>query len=198
VNNTNIWTVKERLIRLLRQRQKRHITDPGRVPAAVLLPLFNREGQNHIILIQRTETVSDHKGQVSFPGGSHEEQDKTMLDTALRESHEEIGLKPVDIEVLGELDDEITTTSNYIVTPFVGMIPWPYRFVRNEIEVDEILEVPVAALMKKGCLQPDTEILNDRIVSSYAYHYEGRKIWGATARILVRFLDIYTQAVGKN
>jgi ADP-ribose pyrophosphatase YjhB (NUDIX family) len=149
-------------------------------------------------LIQRTETVSDHKGQVSFPGGSHEEQDKTMLDTALRESHEEIGLKPVDIEVLGELDDEITTTSNYIVTPFVGMIPWPYRFVRNEIEVDEILEVPVAALMKKGCLQPDTEILNDRIVSSYAYHYEGRKIWGATARILVRFLDIYTQAVGKN
>ena len=110
------------------------------------------------------------------------------------ESHEEIGLKPGDVEVLGELDDEITTTSNFIVTPFVGMMPWPYRFIKNEIEVDEVIEVPIPALLEKGCLQPDTEVLNGKIVASYAYNYDGRIIWGATARILNRFMEIYIRS----
>jgi 8-oxo-dGTP pyrophosphatase MutT (NUDIX family) len=196
VNGINIWTVKDRLSRLLRHRRKRRITDPGRVQAAVLLPLYNRDGQDHIVFIKRTEIVSEHKGQISFPGGSREQRDGTMLDTALRESHEEIGLKPGDVEVLGELDDEITTTSNYIVTPFVGMMPWPYRFIKNDIEVDEVIEVPIPALLEKGCLQPDTEVLNGKIVDSYAYNYEGRIIWGATARILNRFMEIYIRSTG--
>jgi len=153
VNGINIWTVKDRLSRLLQQRRKKHISDPGRVQSAVLLPLYNRDGQDHIVFIKRTETVGVHKGQISFPGGSREESDGTMLDTALRESHEEIGLKPEDVEVLGELDDEITTTSNFIVTPFVGMIPWPYRFIMSEIEVDEVIEVPIPALLAKGCVR---------------------------------------------
>ena len=187
--------MKTRLTRLLRQRQKIYITDPKRVKAAVLLPLYNRDGHDYIVFIKRTEIVSEHKGQISFPGGSHEDTDKTMLDTALRESHEEIGLNPHDVEVLGELDDEVTTTSNFIMTPFVGMMPWPYRFVRNEIEVDEIIEVPMSALMKEGCLQPDTEILNGRIVDSCTYNYEGRIIWGATARILNRFMGIYLKSI---
>ena len=194
MNGINIWTVKDQLSRLLRQRRKKSITDPRRVQAAVLLPLYNRDGQDHIVFIKRTETVSEHKGQISFPGGSHEDSDGTMLDTALRESHEEIGLKPGDVEVLGELDDEITTTSNFIVTPFVGMMPWPYRFIKNEIEVDEVIEVPIPALLEKGCLQPDTEVLNGKIVASYAYNYDGRIIWGATARILNRFMEIYIRS----
>jgi len=187
--------VKDQLTRLLRQRQKRYITDPKRVKAAVLLPLYNRDGQDHIVFIKRTETVTEHKGQISFPGGSREELDGTMLDTALRESHEEIGLKPGDVVVLGELDDEITTTSNFIVTPFVGMMPWPYRFISDEIEVDEIIEVPIPALLKEGCLRPDTEVLKGKIVDSCAYHYEGRIIWGATARILNRFMEIYVRSI---
>ena len=196
MNGINILTVKDLLSRRLQQRQKKYIEDPRRIQAAVLLPLYNRDGQDHIVFIKRTETVSEHKGQISFPGGSHEESDNTMLDTALRESHEEIGLKPGDVEVLGELDDEITTTSNFIVTPFVGMMPWPYQFIMNEIEVDEIIEVPIPALLEKGCLQPDTEVLNGNIVASYAYNYEGRIIWGATARILNRFMEIYVQSTG--
>ena len=195
VNGINILTVKERLTKLLRQRQKRPITDPSRIKAAVLLPLYNRDGHDYIVFIKRTEIVSEHKGQISFPGGSREEHDGTMLDTALRESHEEIGLDPRDVEVLGELDDEITTTSNFIVTPFVGMMPWPYRFVNNEIEVDEIIEVPMSALMEEGCLRPDTEVLNGKMVDSCAYDYEERVIWGATARILKRFMEIYRQSI---
>ena len=100
----------ERLKKVLEQRQKRYITDASRVPSAVLLPLYVREGRDCIVFIKRTETVSEHKGQISFPGGSRENADRNLLDTALRECSEEIGLNPEDIEVLGELDDEVTTT----------------------------------------------------------------------------------------
>jgi len=183
--------VKTQLKGLLAKREKRHINDTDRVPSAVLIPLYRKEGQCNIVFIRRTETVTVHKGQISFPGGSREPGDTTLLDTALRESQEEIGLSPDDIEVIGELDDEITTTSNYIVTPFVAAMPWPYRFTMNPAEVDEILEVPVAALMSGDCCKPAIETIDGGIVvDSYNYHYDNRLIWGATARILHKFLSI--------
>jgi 8-oxo-dGTP pyrophosphatase MutT (NUDIX family) len=183
--------MKAGLKEILSRRQKRRIDDAGRVPSAVLIPMYENQGNYHIVFIKRTETVKAHKGQISFPGGVRDTGDKTLLDTALRECTEEIGLLTKDAEVLGELDDEITTTSNYIVTPFVAMIPWPYRFIVNKDEVDEIITVPVPALLDKGSLKPNTEILDGKKVESYAYHYRGRVIWGATARILNKFLDIY-------
>jgi 8-oxo-dGTP pyrophosphatase MutT (NUDIX family) len=185
--------VKEKLKHLLAERQKRRITDPNRIPAAVLLPLFVKDGQCHILFIKRTEMVKDHKGQISFPGGQRE-PGEALTDTALRECHEEIGVSPKDVEMLGELNDEITTTSSYIVTPFVGRIPWPYAFQKNDYEVDEIIEVPMAALLVEGCLRDDIEFLDGEEVASCAYHYQGRIIWGATARILNRFLEIYVRA----
>jgi hypothetical protein len=100
-----------------------------------------------------------------------------------------------DIVSRGNLDDELTTTSNYIVSPFVGAIPWPYHFQMNEEEVNEIIEVPVPALLDKNCFHPNTEILNGKTVDSYVYHHQGKIIWGATARILNKFLDIYTRAI---
>ena len=187
--------MKERLRQLLAQRQKQHIIDTSRVPAAVLVPIYQKQGQYHILFIKRTETVKEHKGQISFPGGNREKGDRTLLDTALRESTEEIGLRAQDVEVLGELDDEVTTTSNYIVSPFVAVIPWPYQFKVNKEEVEEIIEVPIAALLDKNCLHRDTELLDGKEVESYTYHYQGRVIWGATARILNKFLDIFTRAM---
>ena len=187
--------MKQRLRQLLAQRQKRHIVDANRVKAAVLVPIYNKQGQYHILFIKRTENVKEHKGQISFPGGNPEAGDRTLLDTALRECAEETGLSTEDAEVLGELDDEVTTTSNYIVSPFVAAIPWPYQFKVNEEEVEEIIEVPISALLDKNCLHRDTELLDGKSVDSYAYHYQGRIIWGATARILHRFLDIFTQAM---
>jgi 8-oxo-dGTP pyrophosphatase MutT (NUDIX family) len=186
--------VIERLRQLLAKREKRHIADASRVPSAVLLPLYVREGQWHILFIKRTDTVKEHKGQISFPGGTREEGE-TLLDTALRECDEEIGLSAGDAEVLGELDDEVTTTSNYIVSPFVALIPWPYDFRINKDEVREIIGVPLAALMERGCRRDDTEYLDGEKVVSHTYHYRGRVIWGATARILNRFLDIYAPAL---
>ena len=186
--------MKDNLRKMLDAREIQRISDDSRIPSAVLVPLYFREGQCHIVLIRRTETVKDHKGQISFPGGIREKEDKTLRDTALRESHEEIGLKADAVEILGELDEEVTTTSNYIVSPFVGVIPWPYRFTRNTAEVDEIMPVPLEALLAEGCMKPDTETLNGQRVDSFAYYYGGRVIWGATARILNKLLGIITQA----
>jgi len=186
--------VKERLRQLLAQRQKRRIVDTGRVPSAVLVPIYQKRGQYYILFIKRTEKVKEHKGQISFPGGTRE-KGETLLETALRECAEETGLRTEDVEVLGELDDEVTTTSNYIVSPFVAVTPWPYKFKVNEDEVEEIIEIPISALLGKNCLHRDTEFLNGKAVDFYAYHYQGKVIWGATARILNRFLDIFTQAL---
>jgi len=182
--------VKEELERILAQREKRYINDEKRVPAAVLVPLYQKDGQYHIVFIKRTEKVKDHKGQISFPGGARDKDDQTLLHTAVRESREEIGVRPEDIEVIGELDDELTTTSNYTVTPFVAVIPCPYRFQKNVDEVADILEVPIEALMKNGRVNSNGENLNGESLESYIYDYNGNVIWGATARILKKLLDI--------
>jgi 8-oxo-dGTP pyrophosphatase MutT (NUDIX family) len=182
--------VKEELEKILSQREKRYINEASRQSSAVLIPIYQKRGHYYIVFIRRTETVKSHKGQISFPGGARDVNDKTLLHTAIRESREEIGLYMKDIEVIGELDDEITTTSNYVVTPFVAMIPWPYRFKKNEDEVAEIMEVPLKVLLEKGCLKANTETLNGKPIDSYAYYYQGKVIWGATARILKKLLDI--------
>jgi 8-oxo-dGTP pyrophosphatase MutT (NUDIX family) len=190
VGGAMMIAMENELRQALSRRQKQPITDAKLVPSAVLVPLYNKEGQYHVLFTQRTNNVKEHKGQISFPGGARQEGDKTLLDTALRESAEEIGMAPGRVKILGELDDTITTTSNYIVTPFVGIIPWPYEFQVDGWETEAIIEVPISALMDKNCLREETEVTGGQAVTSYFYHYQGRVIWGATARILHQFLDI--------
>jgi len=187
-----------RLRQVLSQRHKRHTVDASRVPSAVLLPIYYKQGQYYLLFTKRTEKVKEHKGQISFPGGAYQEGDDTLLDTALRECAEEIGLVPSEVEVLGELDDTATTTSNYIISPFVAYIPRSYQFKVNREEAEEILEVPISRLLDKGCLRQETEIIDGKTVTSHFYHYQGKVIWGATARILNQFLDIFAQVMGDN
>ncbi len=188
--------MKQRLKQVLSQRQKRRIVDHGRVPAAVLVPIYCKQGQYYILFIKRTEKVKKHKGQVSFPGGVCEEGDKAPVDTALRESAEEIGLMAGDVELLGELDDEISISTNYIISPFVALIPWPYQFKVNGEETEAIIEVPISALIDKDYSRQETP--DGKAVTSPSYHYRGRVIWGATARILTKFLDILAQVIEDN
>ena len=185
--------MKQRLRQALSQRKKRRIVDASLTPSAVLVPIYHKQGEYYILFTKRTEDVKNHKGQISFPGGVHQEEDRTLVDTALRESAEEIGLMPNDVEVLGELDDTTTVTSSYIISPFVGLIPWPYPFKLNTVEAEEIIEVPISALLNKDCLRQETEIKDGKTVTLYFYHYQGRVIWGATAKILTQFLDIFAQ-----
>jgi len=181
--------VKQRLKQALSQRQKRRIVDPGRTPAAVLVPIYYKQGQYYILLIKRTEWVEKHKGEISFPGGARDETDRTLLDTALRESAEEIGLAPAKVEILGELDDEVSVKTNYVITPFVALIPCPYQFKADGKETEEIIEAPISALLELGYSRQ--ELRNGKTVTSYFYNYQGRVIWGATARILNKFLSIF-------
>ena len=182
--------MEQRLRQALSQRQKRRITDANRVLSAVLVPIYQKQGEYYILFTQRTEKVKDHKGQISFPGGAYEEKDGRLVNTALREAAEEIGLMPGDAEVLGELDDTATIGSGYIISPFVAAIPWPYQFKLDEWETDEIIEVPISALLDKDCVRQETDVLDGQVIPAYFYHYQGKVIWGATARILNQFLDI--------
>jgi 8-oxo-dGTP pyrophosphatase MutT (NUDIX family) len=185
--------VREQIKQALARRQRRSITIPAKLKSAVILPIYYREDQYYILFIKRTETVKVHKGQISFPGGTYEERDGTLLNTALRESTEEVGLAPADVEILGMLDDTPTVTSNYIITPFVAFIPWPYRFKADSKEIEELIEVPIAALLQAGGMQQETAFEDGVWVKFYTYHYQGRVIWGATARILKQFLGIWKE-----
>ena len=184
----------EQLREALTKRQKQTLTDPNRIPSAVLLPIYYREGQCYIIFTHRTERVKEHKGQISFPGGARQDGE-SLLEAALRESQEEINLSPADVEVLGELYDTLTITSDYIVTPFVGVISWSNKIKADGWETDEIIEVPIAVLLDKNSREDKEEVVEGKAVTSYFYHYKGRVIWGATARILYQFLELYAQAM---
>lgn len=186
--------MEQKLREALSRRRKQTITDPKRIPSAVLVPIYYKEGQCYILFTRRTEKVKEHKGQISFPGGARQDGEN-LLDTALRESREEIGLTPADVEILGQLDDTLTVVSNYIVTPFVGVIPWPYELKADGWETDEIIEAPITALLTNASREKKTEVIDGKKVTSYFYHYQGRVIWGATARILHQFLDIFVRAV---
>lgn len=190
--------MKQRLRQALSQRQKQHIVDANRVPSAVLLPIYYKQGQYYILFTKRTGKVQEHKGQISFPGGAYQDGDKTLVNTALRECTEEIGVMADRVEILGELDDTATQSSGYIISPFVAIIPWPCPLKVDQWETEEIIEVPISALLDKSRLRQETEMIDGETVTSYFYHYQGKVIWGATARILSQFLDIFARVMRGN
>jgi len=179
--------VEPKLRQLLSRRKKVRITDPSRTRAAVLVPIFRKDGQYYLLFIKRTDRVRVHKGQISFPGGAYEERDGSLLNAALRESAEEIGLAADDIQVLGELDDQESVSTNFLITPFLALIPYPYHFRLDGHEVRELLEVPITTLLDENNEQCET--LPDKRIT-YSYRCGSEVIWGATARILKPLLDM--------
>ncbi len=175
--------------KLLSQREKKTIIDDSLRPSGVLLPLFCKDEEYYILLTKRTEHLEHHKGQISFPGGAYDEEDGTLMVTALRETYEEVGLSSADIELLGELDDMVTTTS-FVISPFVGFIPHPYEFNISAYEIDELITAPVQALLdgetyREGLMNSEGEFHR-----GYVYEYNEHLVWGATAMILKQFLDL--------
>ena len=132
-----------------------------------------------------------HKGQISFPGGARSKADTTLLDTALRESWEEIGLEAKDAEIVGELDDTPTTTSGFNISPFVAFIPYPYKFTLSSYEIEEIFSISISALLHKASRKEEHYTFGSQTFVNYSYEYEGRVIWGATARIVEQLLEIW-------
>jgi 8-oxo-dGTP pyrophosphatase MutT (NUDIX family) len=157
----------------------------GPVPASVLMPIVNRPEGLSLLLTQRTEHLSSHAGQISLPGGRAEASDTSTIDTALRETEEEIGLARERIEVLGLLPDYITG-SGYHITPVVGLVQPPFELLPDPSEVAEVFEVPLAFLMDGANHQRRTADLPNGVGrrTFYSMPYQRFFIWGATAGML--------------
>lgn len=165
-----------------------------RTAAAVLIPVFEREGEPGVVLTRRTDTVRRHKGEISFPGGVQDRGDADLLSTALREAQEEIGLDPEAVRVVGELDDIPTFVTGYLVSPFVGIVPQSYPWRPRAEEVAEVLELPVRELARVERLEE--WVRGGVTIPMYVYEIGEARIWGATARILWQFLSVVRPALG--
>jgi 8-oxo-dGTP pyrophosphatase MutT (NUDIX family) len=163
----------------------------SRRQAAVLLPLFQGASDYHVVFTKRTDTLKHHKGQISFPGGSFEPADGDLLTTALRESYEEVGIQPNHVRILGRLDDLATFSTPFTISPFVGLIPYPYPFRPNPLEVAMVFDVPVSVLADPsvGCSYVRARDDGATIID-YEFHIDGHVIWGATARIVRHLLTL--------
>jgi len=175
----------------LARYQPRRIERDGLPRAAVLIPLYETGGAPHVLLTVRTELVEHHKGQISFPGGAYDAEDADLVATALRETEEEIGLQRGHVEVIGQLDD-IITISDFLVSTYVGRVtePAPYPFAPSELEVAELLAVPLGHLHDVANTLLEPAPWRDRLVPPPAYRYGEHVIWGATGRVLQRFLEV--------
>jgi 8-oxo-dGTP pyrophosphatase MutT (NUDIX family) len=159
------------------------------IQAAVLVPLFLDvdAGEPHVVLTRRRADLRRHAGEISFPGGRRDPDDPDLADTALREAEEEIGLDRTHVSLLGELPATSTFATNYVIHPYVGVIPAGLAWQLSAREVDEVLELPVGALragrtrrrLERRGISFETDV----------YVVDESLIWGATARILEHLLE---------
>ena len=154
--------------------------------AAVLLPILDWPEGPTVLFTRRTAHLRAHSGQISFPGGRVEARDDSPEATALRETHEEIGLAPASIELLGRLADYHTRTG-FRVTPVVGLVAPPFDLSLDAHEVDEAFEVPLSFLLDPANHRRHRREFQGRQVEYYAIPYRDYYIWGATAGMLVNF-----------
>lgn len=153
-------------------------------PAAVLVPLVRRDDGHSVMLTQRTAHLTSHAGQISFPGGGAEKEDRTPIDTALRETEEETGLGRQHVDVVGYLDTYETGTG-YLITPVVGFIAPPFDLKHDPFEVAEIFEVPLAFFLDRDNHQRHKREWKGVLRHYYAMPYGDYYVWGATAGMLV-------------
>jgi 8-oxo-dGTP pyrophosphatase MutT (NUDIX family) len=169
---------------LLDPREAQRIAVAGSVTAAVLAPLFERDGELHAVFTKRRTGLRLHAGQIAFPGGRRESDDADLIATALREAHEEIGLDPAAVTLVGALSPISTVVTDIAVYPIVGLIAAPsapWRVATEE--VDAVIEAPLAQLAATHRLQTFARA-NGQSVTTDAYSLAGEVIWGATGRIL--------------
>jgi 8-oxo-dGTP pyrophosphatase MutT (NUDIX family) len=160
-------------------------------PAAVLVPLYTAENEWHVLLTQRTNSVASHKGQVAFPGGRADPDDASLVETALRETEEEIGLSRERITVIGRLD-ELLTVTQYRVTPIVGVIPWPVTLTPSLAEIDSIFGVPLRWLSDPAnhTVAERTPPYGGPPIPVHHFYFGDYDIWGATARMIMNLLEV--------
>lgn len=150
----------------------------------MLIALYDHDDAPHLVLTRRSTNLAHHPGQISLPGGRFETSDRDLQTTALRETHEELGVEPGRVWVVGRLDDVHARGSDHIVAPYVGVLDGPLQAVPHTGEIDRVIEVPLADLLAADELLPASA---DNDVAELRYPLLGEDVWGATARILRRF-----------
>ena len=168
-------------------------TSPNARAAAVLIPLFDEDGEARVVLTRRTSHLPTHQGQVAFPGGGQDPGEE-LVDAALREAHEEVGLDPATVAVIGELDHLTTVGSGFTVAPFVGALAARPTLTPNPGEVERVFDVTLAELLEDGVYRQEHWHMpwGDHHVSFF--ELEGDTVWGATAHILRDLLVLVTEA----
>jgi 8-oxo-dGTP pyrophosphatase MutT (NUDIX family) len=158
---------------------------PAGTPAGVLVPILELPDQDPALLFTvRSHEVRDHKGEISFPGGVRHDEDPDLLATAVRETEEELGLRPDAFEVLGAVPPVHTVVTGYVIVPFVAALEGRPRLDPSPIEIAEVLELDVADLARV-----EEEVTLDARPAWFAYTLDGRTVWGATGRIVHAFLE---------
>jgi 8-oxo-dGTP pyrophosphatase MutT (NUDIX family) len=168
---------------------------PEKIPndvrlGAVLALFFQQNDANRLIFIQRTQGRGVHSGQISFPGGRQEKTDQTMLNTAIRETFEEIGISPGEINIVGKLSLLYVPPSNFLVHPFVGFVSKPPVFNPDPKEVSEVFSVSVSDLLSASCIRLMEMAVHNFRISVPCFYVDGKIIWGATAMILGELLEV--------
>lgn len=178
----------------LSRRHRLDCQGKGR-PSAVLIPLFWKDNQPQLLLTRRAQTIGHHKGEISFPGGTRDREDSSLQATALRETLEEIGLPAKEVNILGILDDTCTLVSQFVITPFLGCITYPWNFMVNPAETESLLEIPLAFFLNPRNHWHGDFYFKARTHSGHFYPWQGgNMIWGATARIIWEMGKIITEA----
>lgn len=165
------------------------LPETGLKPAAVLIPIIDRETGPTVLLTQRVETLRQHAGQIAFPGGRLDAPDEPPLSAALRETHEEVGLEPRQVEVITTLDCYRTRTG-YAITPVVGIVQPGFSLTLEKAEVADAFEVPLSHLIDPSRRLRESRVFQGAPRFFYAIPYGPRYIWGATAGIIVNLADV--------
>ena len=157
----------------------------------MLVPIIAAPAGLELLCFERTHEVIDHKGEICLPGGSIEKVDRDVVDAALREANEELGIEPASVRVLGLLDDVHTFVSNYIITPVAGFIGAKPEVVSDPLEVARPIAVPLATLLSQGVERHELRGPDGTMRRIYSYQVGEDRIWGATARIIHGLLHLW-------
>ena len=166
------------------------LADDGSRRAAVIMPIFEKNSQLYVLFTKRTETLSHHKGQISFPGGKQDDGDISLFSTGLRETFEEIGITSSQLELIGELDQMKTNVSNILLSTFVCKLSYPFQVKINESEVQEIIEVPLNDLSNKKKWERGQIKTEAKEIVAWFFDYDPHVIWGATAKLVQMLLEL--------
>jgi 8-oxo-dGTP pyrophosphatase MutT (NUDIX family) len=170
-----------------------NLPEGGLCRAAVLVPLLRHDGEICFLFTKRRAHLRRHAGQICFPGGRIDATDADSLAAALRESEEEIGLPPAQVDVLGRLDETLVLASAFRLTPWVGRVPYPFPYTPAEAEVEAILVVPVEELRLPGAHRTERIVAYGVEHDVHFFDVKGEIIWGATARVLTQLLELWEE-----